>query len=165
MFDSQKFSCLREKHVTFYAPNFEEVEGAYWFGPVCPSVGLSVTHGYGQEPLDIGSWNGKYMYQAWKIRGALIFVFSVGLLVAEVCPSAFSTYAIITYGSLWTKYLGNHLSEDLDIRHADCIQCVDDLINVCQNYKYLAELCPLSDFGIFYCKATLWYKYLENRLS
>ena len=22
----------------FYAPNFGEVEGAYWFGPVCPSV-------------------------------------------------------------------------------------------------------------------------------
>ena len=27
----------------FYAPNFGEVEGAYWFGPVCPSVHLSVT--------------------------------------------------------------------------------------------------------------------------
>ena len=26
----------------FYAPNFGEVEGAYWFGPVCPSVRLSV---------------------------------------------------------------------------------------------------------------------------
>ena len=30
----------------FYAPNFEEVEGAYWFGPVrltvCPSDRLSV---------------------------------------------------------------------------------------------------------------------------
>ena len=26
----------------FYAPNFEEVEGAYWFGPVRPSVRLSV---------------------------------------------------------------------------------------------------------------------------
>ena len=25
------------------APNFEEVEGAYWFGPVRPSVCLSVT--------------------------------------------------------------------------------------------------------------------------
>ena len=32
--------------LNFYAPNFEEVEGAYWFGPVrltvCPSVRLSV---------------------------------------------------------------------------------------------------------------------------
>ena len=27
----------------FYAPNFEEVEGAYWFGPVRPSVRLSVS--------------------------------------------------------------------------------------------------------------------------
>ena len=26
----------------FYAPNFEEVEGAYWFGPVRPSVRPSV---------------------------------------------------------------------------------------------------------------------------
>ena len=26
----------------FYAPNFGEVEGAYWFGPVCPSVPLSI---------------------------------------------------------------------------------------------------------------------------
>ena len=25
-----------------YAPNFGEVEGAYWFGPVHPSVRLSV---------------------------------------------------------------------------------------------------------------------------
>ena len=24
--------------VSFYAPNFGEVEGAYWFGPVRPSV-------------------------------------------------------------------------------------------------------------------------------
>ena len=32
----------------YYAPNFGEVEGAYWFGPVrpsvCPSVRLSITH-------------------------------------------------------------------------------------------------------------------------
>ena len=27
---------------SFYVPNFEEVEGAYWFGPVRPSVRLSV---------------------------------------------------------------------------------------------------------------------------
>ena len=28
-------------HFLFYAPNFGEVEGAYWFGPVRPSVRLS----------------------------------------------------------------------------------------------------------------------------
>ena len=37
----------KKKHLSiFYAPNFEEVEGAYWFGPVrlsvCPSDRLSV---------------------------------------------------------------------------------------------------------------------------
>ena len=28
--------------ISGYASNFIEVEGAYWFGPVCPSVCLSV---------------------------------------------------------------------------------------------------------------------------
>ena len=32
-------------------------------------------------------------------------------------------------------------------------------------FKYLAELSPFSDFGIVYSKATLWTKYLEDRLS
>ena len=32
----------------FYAPNFEEVEGAYWFGPVRPSVRLSVRNTFWQ---------------------------------------------------------------------------------------------------------------------
>ena len=36
----------REVVEYIYAPNFEEVEGAYWFGPVrlsvCPSVRLTV---------------------------------------------------------------------------------------------------------------------------
>ena len=42
-----------------YAPNFEEVWEAYWFGPVRPSVRpsvrLCVTLALGQEPLKIGS--------------------------------------------------------------------------------------------------------------
>ena len=37
-----------------YAPNFEEVLEAYWFGPVRPSVRLCVTLALGQEPLEIG---------------------------------------------------------------------------------------------------------------
>ena len=45
--------------VSYYAPNFEEVWEAYWFGPVRPSVRLSlclcVTLAHGQEPLEIGS--------------------------------------------------------------------------------------------------------------
>ena len=31
--------------------------------------------------------------------------------------------------------------------------------------KYLTELSPFSDFVILCSKATLWTKYLENRLS
>ena len=37
-----------------YAPNFEEVEEAYWFGSVPLSVFLSVTLVLGQEPLEKG---------------------------------------------------------------------------------------------------------------
>ena len=39
----------------FYAPNFEEVEGAYWFGHVSGSVHACVTLAYSQERLEIGS--------------------------------------------------------------------------------------------------------------
>ena len=53
-----KFSKTNEKSYDFgktffdfYAPNFEEVEEAYWFGP----VRLSVTLALCQEPLEIGS--------------------------------------------------------------------------------------------------------------
>ena len=39
-----------------YAPNFEEVEEAYWFGPVCVWVVRgALRFAYGQERLEIGS--------------------------------------------------------------------------------------------------------------
>ena len=40
--------------VGYYAPNFEEVEEAYWFGPVRPFVRGS-HFAYDQERLEIGS--------------------------------------------------------------------------------------------------------------
>ena len=40
-------------NILFYAPNFEEVEEAYWFGPVCPSMCLWVMLALGQEPIEI----------------------------------------------------------------------------------------------------------------
>ena len=43
-----------------YAPNFEEFEGAYWFGSVCACVrapSAKVTLTLGQEPLELGSRN------------------------------------------------------------------------------------------------------------
>ena len=39
-----------------YAPNFEEVEGAYWFGPVRLCVRGALRFAYGQELLEIGFW-------------------------------------------------------------------------------------------------------------
>ena len=43
-FDIIQVGCLQNnnKEIVFYAPNFEEVEGAYWFWPVRPSICLSV---------------------------------------------------------------------------------------------------------------------------
>ena len=51
------FIALASTKIFFYAPNFEEVEGAYWFRPVGLGgwVGLSVMLAYGQEQLKIGS--------------------------------------------------------------------------------------------------------------
>ena len=74
----------------FYAPNFEEVEGAYWFGPVrlsvwpsvrlsvCPSVRLSVTPYVGcktREPLELGTWNFIYSISTKNKRTRIFFFF------------------------------------------------------------------------------------------
>ena len=37
----------------FYAPIFGEVEGAYWFGPVCPSSVCPSVH---SSVILFGSW-------------------------------------------------------------------------------------------------------------
>ena len=39
---NNEFSICSKWKIHYYAPNFEEVDGAYWFGPVRPSVRLSV---------------------------------------------------------------------------------------------------------------------------
>ena len=43
----------------FYAPSFKEVEEAYWFGPLHGAwcVVPALCFAYGQELLEIGSWN------------------------------------------------------------------------------------------------------------
>ena len=47
---------LHWAHRSFcYATNFEEAEGAYWFGPVHPSVCPCVAHACGHKALEIGS--------------------------------------------------------------------------------------------------------------
>ena len=58
----------------YYAPNFEEVEGANWFGPVRACVRVCVTLAYGHEPLEIWSWNFVCGIST-KIKRTLIFFF------------------------------------------------------------------------------------------
>ena len=62
-----------------YAPDFEEVWEAYWFGPVHPSVHLCVTLAHGQEPLEIGSRN-LVCRMSMKIKKTRIF-----FLVHDIC--------------------------------------------------------------------------------
>ena len=67
----------------FYAPNFKEVEEAYWFGPVRPCVRGALHFAYIQERLEVESW---YVELVWKIRGPIFFFFSVRLFIAELYP-------------------------------------------------------------------------------
>ena len=84
-------TCKNDNSVCrHYAPNFEEVEGAYWFGPVrlsvcpsdrlsvCPSVRLSVTPDVGcktREPLELGTWNFIYSISTKNKRTRIFFFF------------------------------------------------------------------------------------------
>ena len=63
-----------------YVPNFE-VEGAYWFWPVC----LSVTLGYGLESVEIRSWNCIYR-TSMKNKGTRIFYFLGRTCCCRVMP-------------------------------------------------------------------------------
>ena len=58
----------------FYATNFEEVEEAYWFGPVRPSVRLSVRNTFWQLRNSRTAY-AKILYVActWKISGPVFF--------------------------------------------------------------------------------------------
>ena len=81
--------------ICFYASNFEEVVGAYWFGLVClsvrPSIHLSVMPFVGcitREWLMLGTWNFIYSMST-KNKRTRIFFFSVIPSMAELCT--FST--------------------------------------------------------------------------
>ena len=50
MFD-EMLSVYSGHAAIFMPPNFGEVEGAYWFGPVCPSVSPSVRNTLAAEKL------------------------------------------------------------------------------------------------------------------
>ena len=73
----------------FYAPNFEEVEGAYWFGPVHPIVHLSVRNTFWQLRNSRTPYARilKFLYGIYmKNKRTHIFFSSAGLVVLELCP-------------------------------------------------------------------------------
>ena len=74
----------------FYVPNFIEVEEAYEFGPVCYTLRFA----YGQERLEIGSWNLIYGI-SMKNKLTHIFVFfSVRLILSLQSYVPFLTFAL-----------------------------------------------------------------------
>ena len=101
--------------------NFEEVEGAYWFEPVCLCVCPSVTLCMWLRTVRDGTLKSHIWNVNKKIRGPVFF--SVRLDIAELCT--FFDFCIV---NLWN--LENRLSQDHDIWHIDCVQCVDDLISL-----------------------------------
>ena len=67
----------------FYAPNFEEVEEAYCFGPVRLSVTPFVGCKTG-EPFELGTWNFICSISTKNKRSRIFF--SVGPCMAKLCP-------------------------------------------------------------------------------
>ena len=66
----------------FYAPNFEEVDGAYWFGPVhlsvMPFVGCNT-----REPLELRTLN---FICSISTKNKQMRIFSIGPSMAKLCP-------------------------------------------------------------------------------
>ena len=78
-------------YLFYYAPNFdfEEVEGAYWFDPLCASMGASVhplRFAYGQEWLEIGFWNLICEISMKNKRTHILFLFFCGTCHCRVMP-------------------------------------------------------------------------------
>ena len=131
----------------------------------CPCVRTCVrgSHfAYGQEQLEIGSWNlicGIRM----KNKRTRIFIFSVGLFVSELCPffDVFLYFAIISLWKLVNKISGEPLEQgSWYLAHRLC-PGVDDLINFWQNsINLLMNYLPLPTLGCRIvkqsCQQTIW---------
>ena len=101
----------------YYAPNFEEVWEAYWFGPVRPSVRMCVTLALGQEPLKSRNL---VCRMSMKIKRPVLFSLSIGFVIAELLP--FSFFLHYKHMEAYkTKYHKNRLSQCHDIWIKDCV--------------------------------------------
>ena len=67
-----------DQHCLYYAPNFEEVDGAYWFRVVRPCVRVSVRHTFLMHAISykscmLGFWNSIYGFLMEKICDPYFF--------------------------------------------------------------------------------------------
>ena len=152
-------------------PNFEEVKEAYWFGhvrgSVCLTMCASVMLAYGQEQLEVGSRNLICGITMKYKRTRFFFLFESDLSLQSHAP--FSTFFDFLIVNLW-NYVNKISQKPFELgswylAYRLCQRCRRPDRLLAQFCKYLTELSPFSDFGILCCKATLWTKYQENRLS
>ena len=67
--------------VIFMPPTSKKLRGAYWFGPVCPSLCLSsVTLAYGEEWFELESWNSVYSINMKNKWTCIFSFFHLGFL-------------------------------------------------------------------------------------
>ena len=71
----------------FYTPSFGEVEGAYWFGPVRPSVRPSVTH-FWQLGNSGTAYARIFKFFMWHVHENILTCLfsSTGFVVPELYP-------------------------------------------------------------------------------
>ena len=114
----------------FMPPTSKKLRGHIGLGLcMCPCVGASVRplrFAYGQERLEIGSWNLICVISMKNKRTCISFLF-VGLFVAELCPffdSFFFYFAIISLWNLVSKISGEPLQlGSWYLAHRLCPRC------------------------------------------
>ena len=95
----------------YYAPNFEEVDGAYWVRVVRASVRLSV-----QEPCMLGFWNFIYGFLMEKYLTHVFFFLSELSPFLELCTFEINPNEIWCIHILWTVH-GRVLKFHIWIHH------------------------------------------------
>ena len=97
----------------FYAPNFEDVDGAYWFWVMRPAVCASM-HPSVQEPCMLGFWIFIYGFLMEKYLTPVFFLVRV-ISLSGVMPVWKNQHEILSARYL-EKYLSKGLETWLDCR-------------------------------------------------
>ena len=100
--------------IIYYAPNFEEVAGAYWFRVVRPSVRASVH----QNPSMLGFWNFIYGFlKTWKNSWRTFFFFFLFVCFVLFFLSELSPFLVLCpFEKIWMKSDACHILRSVHAR-------------------------------------------------